>query len=314
MIKPCNPTSSKSVRRSLTRTLAAPLASALFFVVLSLALAAAACAQSTTQEAAPVKDTSAAMAHEHAHDSPTPSPAVGRPGGGQEVVTRTVEYATIGGKLVQGALAQPKGAAKGGPAIILIHEWWGLNDNIRDLARQLASHGYTALAVDLYGGKSAQTPDDAQALMKEAMAHREAAEDNLRQAYAFLRDKEGAGKVGAVGWCFGGGWALQTGLLLPEQIDAVVMYYGFPESDKAKLARLKAPLLGLFGADDQSLEVDMVRQFETALKELGKDASIHVFPGAGHAFANASGGNYVKAAAEEAWQLTLDFFAKHLRG
>src|SRR4030095_11639207 len=159
--------------------LATPLATA---VILGLALAAAACAQSTPQEAAPVKDASAAMAHEHAHDRPTPSPAVGRPGGGQEVVTRTVEYATVGGKPVQGALAQPKGAAKGGPAIILIHEWWGLNDNISDLARQLAAHGYTALAVDLYQGKSAQTPEAAQALMKEAMAHREAAEDNLRQA------------------------------------------------------------------------------------------------------------------------------------
>ena len=309
MIQPCNPTSSTPVRDSLARTLAAPFASAL---ILSLALTAAACAQSKPQEAAAVEDTSAAMAHEHAHDSPTPSPAVGRAGGGQEVVTRTVEYATIGGKPVQGALAQPKGAAKGGPAIILVHEWWGLNDNIRDLARQFASHGYTALAVDLYGGKSAQSPDAAQALMKEAMAHREAAEDNLRQAYAFLH-KEGAGKVGVVGWCFGGGWSLQTGLLLPEEIDAVVMYYGFPESDKAKLARLKAPLLGLFGADDQGIKVEMVRQFEATLKELGKSVEIHLYPGAGHAFANPSGGNYVKAAADEAWQLTLDFFAKHLK-
>jgi len=309
-MQPGNPTISTRVHDSLARTLAAPFALAL---ILSLALTAAACAQSKPQEAAAVEDTSAAMAHQHAHDSPTPSPAVGRAGGGQEVVTRTVEYATIGGKPVQGALAQPNGAAKGGPAIILVHEWWGLNDNVRDLARQFASHGYTALAVDLYGGKSAQSPDAAQALMKEAMAHREAAEDNLRQAYAFLHDKEGAGKVGVVGWCFGGGWSLQTGLLLPEEIDAVVMYYGFPESDKAKLARLKAPLLGLFGADDQGIKAEMVRQFEATLKELGKDAVIRIFPGAGHAFANPSGGSYVKAAADEAWQLTLDFFAKHLK-
>jgi carboxymethylenebutenolidase len=147
--------------------------------------------------------------------------------------------------------------------------------------------------------------------MKEVMGNRATAEDNLKQAYAFLHDKEGAGKVGVVGWCFGGGWSLQTGLLV--LVDAVVMYYGFPETDKAKLARLHGPLLGLFGAEDQSIKPEMVRQLEASLKELGKDVDIHIFPGAGHAFANASGGNYVKAAADEAWQLTLDFFAKHLR-
>lgn len=273
--------------------------------------AAVACAQ---QPSTPAPDPTASMAHEHAHDTPAPSPAVGRPGGGMEVETRSVEYATIGGKPVTGALAKPLVRRKDGPALILIHEWWGLNDNIRDLARQLASHGYTALAVDLYQGKAAQDPAAAQALMREAMANRTAAEDNLRQAYAFLRDKQGATKIGVVGWCFGGGWALQTGLLLPGEIDAVVMYYGFPETDRAKLAKLQAPLLGLFGEKDDAVKVEMVRQFEATLKELGKDATIRIFPGAGHAFANPSGGTHVPAAAEEAWKLTLDFFAKHLGG
>jgi len=275
-------------------------------------LATAACAQSSpSKPAARVDDATTAMAHQHAHDSPAPSPAVGRAGGGEEVVTRSVEYATVGGKPVSGALATPKGWKKGGPAVILVHEWWGLNDNIRDFARQFASHGYAALAVDLYGGKVATDPAGAQGLMKEVMGNRAAAEDNLKQGYAFLHDKEGAGKVGVVGWCFGGGWSLQTGLLVP--VDAVVMYYGFPETDKAKLARLHGPLLGLFGAEDQSIKPEMVRQLETSLKELGKDVDVHIFPGAGHAFANASGGNYVKAAADEAWKLTLDFFAKHLK-
>jgi len=280
--------------------------------ILGATIAAAACAQTTpAKPAAPADDATTAMAHQHAHDSPAPSPAVGRAGGGEEAVTRSVEYATVGGKPVTGALATPRGWKKGGPAIILVHEWWGLNDNIRDFARQFASHGYAALAVDLYGGKVATDPAGAQGLMKEVMGNRAAAEDNLKQAYAFLHDKEGAGKVGVVGWCFGGGWSLQTGLLVP--VDAVVMYYGFPETDKAKLARLHGPLLGLFGAEDQSIKPETVRQLETSLKELGKDVDMHIFPGAGHAFANASGGNYVKAAADEAWKLTLDFFAKHLK-
>lgn len=281
------------------------------FLIFGTTLATAARAQTTAKPAAPAADETAAMAHQHAHDSPAPSPAVGRTGGGEDVVTRSVEYATVGGKPVTGALATPKGWKKGGPAIILVHEWWGLNDNIRDFARQFASHGYAALAVDLYGGKVATDPAGAQGLMKEVMGNRAAAEDNLKQAYGFLHDKEGAGKIGVVGWCFGGGWSLQTGLLVP--VDAVVMYYGFPETDKTKLAQLHGPLLGLFGANDQSIKPEMVHQLEASLKELGKSVDMHIFPGAGHAFANASGGNYVKAAADEAWKLTLDFFAKHLK-
>ncbi len=271
--------------------------------------AAVACAQ---QPSTPAPDPTAAMAHEHAHDAPAPSPAVGRAGGAHEVSTRSVDYATVGGKAVSGAFAQPKDWKKGGPAVIVIQEWWGLNDNIRDQARQLASHGYAALAVDLYQGKSAQEPAAAQALMKEAMGNRAAIEDNLRQAYAFL-EKEGAGKVGSIGWCFGGGWSLQTGLLLPDKIDAVVMYYGFPEADRAKLAKLQAPLLGLFGEKDQAVKPEMVQQFQAALGELDKNAVIRTFPGAGHAFANPSGGSYVQAAADEAWKLTLYFFGEHLR-
>ncbi len=271
--------------------------------------AAVACAQPPST---PAPDPTAAMAHEHAHDAPAPSPAVGRAGGAHEVATRSVDYATVGGKSVSGAFAQPKGWKKGGPAVIVIHEWWGLNDNIRDLARQLASHGYAALAVDLYQGKNAPEPAAAQALMKEAMGNRAAIEDNLRQAYAFL-EKEGAGKVGVIGWCFGGGWSLQTGLLLPDKIDAVVMYYGFPEADRARLAKLQAPLLGLFGEKDEAIKVEMVTQFQAALGDLGKNAIIRTFPGAGHAFANPSGGNYVAAAADEAWKLTLYFLGEHLR-
>jgi carboxymethylenebutenolidase len=257
-------------------------------------------------------DPAAEMAQMHQHDAPVPSPAVGRPGGGQEVVTRTVEYAHVGGAAVQGALAKPKNAKDGGPAVIVIQEWWGLNDNIRDMARQLASHGYTALAVDLYGGKVATDPDTAQTLMRGVMSNTEAANENLRQAYKYLHDTEKAGKIGVIGWCFGGGWSLQTGLLTP--VDAVVMYYGRPEMDKTKLSALKAPVLGNFGAEDKGIPPEAVHQFEALLKELGKDASFKVYPGAGHAFANPSGKAYVKEAADDAWKRTLEFFAKHLGG
>ena len=254
------------------------------------------------------------MAHQHAHDAPTPSPAVGRAGGSMQVVTRTVQYAVVDGAPVRGALARPAGAGKGGPAVLLVHEWWGLNDNIRDVARQLASQGYTALAVDLFGGRSATDPGKAEELVKNVMAHPEAARENLRQAVRYLRQEVGAAKVGVIGWCFGGGWALEAGLAAPEQVDAVVMYYGEPELDRARLALLQAPLLGLYGDRDDAFPPKTVHKFEALLKELRKDATIRTFPGAGHAFANPSGGRYVKAAADEAWKLTEAFLDEHLRG
>lgn len=262
----------------------------------------------------PADDATSAMAHAHAHDTPVPTAAVGRPGGPHEVSVETVAYAKVGGKAVNGFLARPKDAKQGGPGIIVIHEWWGLNDNVRDQARQLASHGYTALAVDLYDGTVAENSDQAQAVMKKVMSNPEAAQDNLKQAYDYLHDKQGAGKIGVIGWCFGGGWSLQTGLLLPGKIDAVVVYYGWPEQDKEKLSKLTAPLLGNYGAEDKSITPDVVKQFQALLAELHKSADIKIFPGAGHAFANPSGKAYVKPAADEAWDRTLAFLKTNLGG
>jgi carboxymethylenebutenolidase len=272
--------------------------------------ATVACAEPAPPAPPASPDATAAMAHAHAHDAPTASPAVGRPGGGMEVSTRSVEYATVGGKPVTGALAQPKGAAKGGPAIILIHEWWGLNDNIRDLARQFASHGYTALAVDLYGGKSAQDPAAAQGLMKQAMAHPEAAEDNLKQAYAYLHGKLGAGKVGVIGWCFGGGWSLQLALHAP--IDAAVIYYGQLEGDPKVLAGLKGKkVLGIFGTRDKGIPPEAVDAFEAGLKQAGIPAEIHRYD-AEHAFANPSNAIYDEKSAADAWEKTRAFLKANL--
>src|SRR5581483_7164056 len=138
-------------------------------------------------------------------------------------------------------LARPRDAKPGGPALILVFDWWGLNDNIRAMARLFASHGYTTLAVDLYGGRSADLPGQAQELVKAAMSNPAAMQENLVAAVAYLHDKIAAKKIGVLGWCFGGGQALQTALLAPDRIDAVVMYYGQPELDRAKLDKLEAP-------------------------------------------------------------------------
>ncbi|RMH21911.1 MAG: dienelactone hydrolase family protein [Acidobacteria bacterium] len=254
-----------------------------------------------------------AMAAEHEGDEPTPSPAAETPPA-SPVESSRVRYATVGGQPVEGVLARPAGAAPGTPGIIVIHEWWGLNDNVEAMAERLAGEGYVALAVDLYGGEVAADRDRARELMMRAMQDAGKAEENLRQAYAFLERQQGAKKIGVIGWCFGGGWSLRTALLLPEQIDATVIYYGRLVTDPEQLKPLAMPILGIFGSEDRGIPVDSVRAFEAALKSLGKDVRVHVYEGADHAFANPSGGRYNAAAAEDAWAKTVAFFAETLRG
>jgi len=253
------------------------------------------------------------MAAEHAGDRPVAGAAAELweppPGG---VVTRRVTYATLGDRQVTGYLARPSGETTGHPGIIVIHEWWGLNDNVETMARMLAHEGYAALAVDVYGGESADGPDGARALMQKVMDDPAPAKDNLRQAHAYLTETLEAPRTGVIGWCFGGGWSLQTALMLPE-LDAAVMYYGRVVTDPEELKALEAPLLGLFGGEDQGIPVAGVREMEAALETLGKDTTIVVYPGAGHAFANPSGTRYQPEAAKDAWEKTTAFFAEHLK-
>ena len=254
----------------------------------------------------------ARMAKEHAGDEPVASTAAAALPE-QEVEDGEVVYARVGETPVRGFLARPKGTGEGLPGIVVIQEWWGLNDNIRSMARQLAGQGYTALAVDLYGGEVASTPEDARRLMSAAMDDRPGREENLRQAVQYLHEELGARRVGVIGWCFGGFWSLQSALIAPEDVDAAVIYYGRPETDRERLSKLQAPVLGHYGALDGGIPVASVKQLDKDLAELGKDATLYVYEGADHAFANPSGTRYAKEAAELAWTRTLDFFAAQLK-
>jgi len=251
------------------------------------------------------------MAAEHAGDRPVASGAASvEPAGAVE--TETVEYATVDDRVVSGFLARPAGAERGGPAVIVIQEWWGLNDNVRAMARRLAGEGYTALAVDLYAGQVAEDPQRARELMMDAMGREGELEENLRQAYRYLSEARGATRIGTIGWCFGGGWSLRTALLYPNDIAATVIYYGRLVTDREQLATLRMPILGFFGAEDRGIPVESVREFEAALEQLGKHAEIHVYEGADHAFANPSGTHYNAEAAEDAWSRTIAFLAENL--
>ena len=252
-------------------------------------------------------------AKEHANDSPVASPAAtAEPV--QRVNGRPVIYTSQGGEEIEGWLAWPAGApADGLPALIVIHEWWGLNDNIRAASERLAAEGYVTLAVDLYHGKSGATPKEAMSLMFALNDEMDSGRDNLEAAYDYLNTVVNADRIGVIGWCLGGKWSLQAALRLPEKIDATVIYYGGVTDDKAELDTLQMPILGLFAGIDPVVPPDTVVAFRDALNELGKDAEVHIYPEAKHAFANPSGMAYDAVAAEDAWGRTKVFLAEHLQ-
>lgn len=248
------------------------------------------------------------FAAEHAGDEP-----VGNvPGPGNKVSTDTVHYATVDDQQIRGYLARPNNTDGPMPALIVIHEWWGLNDNIRTMTQRLASEGYTTLAVDLYEGETAESSDGARSLMEQAMTNPERLEDNLRQAFLYLDLMPNSNRIGSIGWCFGGGWSLRTALMLPEELDAAVIYYGHLVTDAEQLEPLSMPIQGHFGSEDSSIPPAEVRRFEQALNQADKRNEIYLYAGAGHAFANPSGTRYEPQAAQRSWQRTLDFLDRNL--
>ncbi len=277
------------------------------FVVAVLALGMlSACASTATED-------DARMAAGHAHDTPAASPAATTEPV-QPVIGATVVYATVDGKAVNGYLAKPRNAKPGLPGLIVIHEWWGLNDNVREETERLAAEGYVALAVDLYGGQSATEVPAAMKLSQALSANTPPAEDNLRQAYAFLAGEQGALRIGSIGWCLGGRWSLRSALLLPKDIDATVIFYGSVNVPEAALEPLAMPILGLFGTKDPVIPLPTVVAFEASLKKLGKKAEIHIYEGAQHGFANPSSGTaYEPVAAEDAWRRATAFLHTHLQ-
>lgn len=224
--------------------------------------------------------------------------------------TETVTYKS-GNDTVSGYLAMPEGGGKH-PAILVIHEWWGLNDWVKDQGQKFAAEGYVALAVDLYRGKSASTPDEAHVLMR-GLADDQGLRD-LEAAYMYLatRADVDASKIGSIGWCMGGGWSIKLAVDQP-RLAACVVNYGPLPTDPANIAKIKAPVLGNFGADDQGIPPEKVHAFETAMKADSKTVDIKIYTGAGHAFENPNNKDgYRPEATADASQRATAFFLKYL--
>lgn len=210
-----------------------------------------------------------------------------------------------------GYLAAPKDHADNAyPGVVIIHEWWGLNENIKQTAENLASHGYVVLAVDLYGKPAAISADEARSLSSSYDPDLGVA--NMNGAVQFLEENYGAPKVGSIGWCFGGAQSLSLALNNPE-MDATVIYYGRLVSDKEQLSAIDWPVLGIFAGLDQGIPVESVNEFEKSLDDLGIQNEIHIYPDVDHAFANPSGQRYAPEETKDAWSKTIAFLDSNLK-
>jgi carboxymethylenebutenolidase len=223
---------------------------------------------------------------------------------------QTVEFASNGGR-TGGYLSVPEKGS--GPGVVVIQEWWGLVDHIKDVCDRFAGAGYVALAPDLYHGERAKSPDEAGKMM---MALRiDEAEKDLRGAIQYLLDHGATtgGRVGVVGFCMGGALSLYAASK-NEQVGACVVFYGIHPNVKPDLANLRAPVLGIYAERDQFVPPDAVRELESKMKELGKQAEMHIYPETDHAFFNDTRPEvYDARAAEDAWRRVLKFFATNLR-
>jgi carboxymethylenebutenolidase len=212
-----------------------------------------------------------------------------------------------------GYLATPSKDSGKHPAVIVIQEYWGLNDWVKEQTRRFADQGYVALAVDLYRGKIAKTPDEAHELMRGLPEDRAMAD--LKGAFEYLASRKDVDpkRIGVIGWCMGGGYALMLATQEP-RLAAAVVNYGHLMTDPNTIASIRVPLLGNFGGEDRGIPAADVREFESALKNAGKIADFKVYPGAGHAFMNPNNKTgYVAEAAADAWKRIDAFFATHLR-
>jgi len=220
---------------------------------------------------------------------------------------RMVEFAA-NGAMTNGYLATP--AAGKGPGVLVVQEWWGLVQHIKNVCDRFAAEGFTALAPDLYHGKTATEPDGAGKLFMALNIGQ--AEKDLRGAALYLAGHSATAKLGVVGFCMGGQLALFAATLNPS-IGACVNFYGIHPNVKPDYAKLAGPVLGLFAENDSFVTPQVAREVDAAIRKAGRQSEIHIYPGVDHAFFNDERTDvYSKGAADDAWRRTLAFFRQHL--
>jgi len=217
-----------------------------------------------------------------------------------------------GDETVKAVLYTPQGKGPF-PALIVIHEWWGLTPWVKEQAAKLADQGYVALAIDLYRGRSATSPEEAHELMRGVPEDR--ASSDLKAAFNYLASRKDvdAKRIGAIGWCMGGGYALDVAVGEP-RLAACVINYGHLASERSTLEKIQAPILGIFGGQDRGIPPDDVKKFQAAMEQLGKKIDVKIYPDAGHGFENPNNKQAYRAEdTADAWQRTVAFLASNMK-
>jgi carboxymethylenebutenolidase len=249
--------------------------------------------------------------HAHGSDANSPVPShQGHPVDSRAPTPKgkSVELTLSDGKTSTAYVAHPKGTPRGG--LLLVHEYWGLNDWVKAEADRYAGQGYLVLAVDLYDGHVATQPDEAEKLMKSLTdAHATAVET---AGVDWLVKNVKGKKIATLGWCAGGGEALNASLTNPDKVLATVIFYGLPVNDVARLRKLRGPILGIWAKKDGWITPTRVAAFDTALKDAGIKHEFRSYD-ADHAFANPTGGRYNPPAAQDANDAARRFLAAQLK-
>jgi len=234
------------------------------------------------------------------------------------VKTQMISYRS-GDENVTAYLALPEAGGPGQagvnkhPAVIVIHEWWGLNDWVKEQAQKFAEQGYVALAVDLYRGKTAATPEEAHELMRGLPQDRGVRDLKAAVDYLASRPDVNPRKIASDGWCMGGGYSLQLAVAEP-RLAASVVNYGAMPTDSTAIQAIHAAVLGNFGAEDRGITPEAVKAFGTAMNAAGKSIDVKIYDGAGHAFENPNNKDgYRPEATKDAWERTTAFLREHLK-
>ncbi len=261
---------------------------------------------SPTEEPTPV------ATPEIATPSPAPAAPDQSPSEPREIISESLPYAEIGDGLVYGHFAIPADMIDPLPAVIIVHDWFGLNQTVRSAAERLAGDGFIVLAVDMFGGETADSAAAARELEVEVVENSRAAEDNLRQAIEFIRISSGAPSIAIVGYGFGGGWALRSALEPRSRLSAAVSFYGQVITDEDRLADAKVPFLGFFSETDRAVPVQSVRDFAASMRGLQKEADVRILDDVRRGFVDVNSENYNGARAGEAWRQMVSFLSTQM--
>lgn len=242
--------------------------------------------------------------------APTGAATMAGTAAAMDIETSTVEF-KVDDVTAPGYMARPKGAGPF-PGVVVIQEWWGVDDHIKNVTERFARAGFVALAPDLYHGQVAKEPSDAQKLVATVMLDQAVKEIQGAVNHLVAQDFVSPKQTGVVGFCFGGRLSFMMSWM-GNNVGAVAVFYGGGlNPTDADLQKIDVPVIGFWGEADQGIPVANVKQWEAKLKEFGKVNEMHLYPGAGHAFLNDTRPSFNKEAAEDAWKRTVDWFKKYL--